>query len=272
MKESTSCSQLVEAIQAIGLANSAVCLHSSLKSFGCLDGGADTLIGAFLDEGCTLVVPTFTYACEAAPPPDRQLSQNGLDYSEPIAVAGLERYDKNGTLISPDMGAVPARVLHLKGHVRSNHPLNSFSAIGPLADELIRTQSLLNVYGPLQAMYTHPATYMVLIGVDLTKATPIHFAEEKAGRRLFRRWAKLMDGTVHEVAVGSCSEGFNNLAPAVRELEINLMVGQSKWRVYPFRAFIDTVTRMIVRNPEITHCADVNCVRCNDAIKGGPRL
>jgi aminoglycoside 3-N-acetyltransferase len=102
--------------------------------------------------------------------------------------------------------------------VRGNHPLNSFSAIGPLADELIRTQSLLNVYGPLQALYKHPATYMVLIGVDLTKATPIHFAEEKAGRRLFRRWAKLLDGTVHEVAVGSCSEGFNNLAPAVKEL------------------------------------------------------
>jgi aminoglycoside N3'-acetyltransferase len=272
MKESTSYSQLVEAIQAAGLATSTICLHSSLKSFGYLDGGADTLVGAFLDEGCTLVVPTFTYASEAAPPPDRHLSQNGIDYSEPVAFAGFEPYDKNGTLISPDMGAVPARVLHLKGHVRGNHPLNSFSAIGPLADELIRTQSPLNVYGPLQAMYTHPATYMVLIGVDFTKATPIHFAEEKAGRRLFRRWATLVDGKVYEVAIGSCSEGFNNLAPAVKELEINLMVGQSEWRVYPFRAFIDTVTRRIVRNPKITHCADVNCLRCNDAIKGGPRL
>lgn len=272
MEESTSYAQLVEVIQAIGLTGSVVCLHSSLKSFGRLDGGADTLIRAFLDQGCTLVVPTFTYNCAALPPPERRISQNGWDDSSSFDEEKAAVYDKNSAMITREMGAIPARLLELEGRARGLHPLNSFAAIGLLAAELIATQSLLDVYGPLKAICDQPSARLALVGVDLTSATPIHLAEEMAGRRLFRRWARNVDGGLQEVAAGSCSDGFNNFAPALREIETSLTVGQSKWRVYPFRAFIDTVAGAIAQDPQITHCADPNCIRCHDAIRGGPLL
>lgn len=272
MQASTSYTQLNATIQAAGLGGSIVCLHSSLKSFGYLEGGADALIRAFLDSGCTLLVPAFYYASEAPPPPGRQIPQNGFDDPTPASPATGEYYDPSSTMISPDMGAIPARLLQMEGCARGIHPLNSFAAIGPFAEELIRAQTLLDVYGPLKAIYNHAAAYMVLAGVDLTKATPIHLAEEMAGRRLFRQWAWDKDGAVLEVAIGSCSEGFNRFAPLIADLETNLPVGKSLWRIYPFQAFIDRVTENIARDQTITHCGDVTCTRCNDAVRGGPLL
>ncbi len=291
MQASTSYTQLIEVIQAVSLAGSVVELHSSLSSFGHLEGGADTLIRAFLGQGCTLVVPTFIYDGSVPPPPGRQLQQNGWGETEIFELEDIEAYDKKSRRAAREMGVIPARLLEMEGRARGDHPLNSFAALGPLADELIATQSPLDVYGPLKAICNlpsarlprqlraggiahrrHEAAWLALVGVDLTKATPIHLAEEMAGRRLFRRWTRNADGAPQESAVGSCSEGFNNVAPAVREIETTITVGQSKWRLYPFRAFIDTVTTAIQQDPQITHCADPNCARCNDAVRGGPLL
>lgn len=272
MKNLTSSTQIVEAIQASGLKNGIVCLHSSLKSFGFLQGGADAILQAFIENGCTLVVPTFTYDCEVSTPSYRRIIQNGSDYSESFDSETAVAYDKNSPMISREMGAIPARLLEMKARARGRHPLNSFAALGPLAKELIGAQSPLNVYGTLKAIYAHKsAAYLVLAGVDLTSATPIHFAEERAGRRLFRRWAKGNNMTL-EVEVGSCSDGFNNLAPYVKNIETSIQVGQSVWKIYPFRTFIDTVARAIVQNPAVTHCADQKCIRCNDSVRGGPFL
>ena len=35
-------------------------VHSSLASFGRVEGGAAAVVQAFLDEGCTIVVPAFS--------------------------------------------------------------------------------------------------------------------------------------------------------------------------------------------------------------------
>ena len=269
MAESVTSTQVMEALQVAGLGQGIVCLHSSLKSFGYVEGGADTVIRAFLDAGCTLLVPTFT-ANEVLPPAGRQILQNawvGLN------AESADVYDKNSTMVMREMGAIPARLLEMEGHLRSLHPLDSFAALGPLAQDLMERQTLLNVYGPFKAAYAHASAHLLLMGVDLTKATPIHLAEEFSGRRLFRRWARSVDDpTVQEVAVGSCSDGFNNLAPFLSELETHLTVGSSRWRVYPFAAFMDAATAAIKQNQQVTHCANVNCLRCNDGIKGGPLL
>lgn len=268
MTNTTSHPQLLEAIRAAGLKNGIVCLHSSLKSFGVLEGGPDALLRAFLDCGCTLLAPTFTYACEV--PPERVIDQNGCDddYDFDPAVP----YDQDSAMIARDMGAIPARLLGIEGRVRGNHPLNSFAALGPLADELIAAQGPLNVYGPYKAAYQHPAAFVVLAGVDLTSATPVHFAEERAGRHLFRRWARHLKYGIQEIEVGSCSEGFNNLAESLAGIETRVQAGQSDWRVYPLRDFVDTLTAVISDNPSITRCADPSCIRCRDSVHGGPIL
>src|SRR6185503_19260767 len=70
-----------QALRALGLQGRPVCLHSSLRSFGHVIGGAETVIRAFLDEECTVLVPTFSSAFEVAPPSHLEFERNGWNYS-----------------------------------------------------------------------------------------------------------------------------------------------------------------------------------------------
>jgi len=238
-----------------------------------VEGGAEAVIRAFLDLGCTLLVPAFTdEECAVPPPPGRQVLQNGWDDSWHFDPHKVVVYERDSAMISREMGAIPARLLQMEGRARGDHPLDSFCALGPLAAELIQAQTPLNVYAPFDALYARPASRLVLIGVGLTRATAIHLAEQRAGRRLFRRWGLDASGVTVETACGSCSEGFENLAHAVRAIETRRLVGKSEWRIYPFKAFVDAAAMAIAQDPQITHCADPNCIRCNDSIKGGPLL
>jgi len=272
MTSSTTCAEVIQAIETAGLAHSVIALHSSLKSFGHLAGGAATVVRAFLNTGCTLVVPTFTYHTLVPSPPGWVLAQNGDDDFPQIEADDTVPFVSASPMIERSMGVIPAYILSLPGRVRSDHPLNSLAAIGPRAAEAIEAQGLLNVYGPYKKMYVWDNTYVLLMGVSLVRATPIHFAEERAGRRLFRCWARQADGAAVEIEIGSCSDGFDHLAPVVSAVETTVQVGDSRWRTFPFKPFVDTVTAAILQNPLITHCDDPDCVRCRDMVRGGPIL
>ena len=270
MTDPVTLPEIAHAIRAAGLSNKVLALHSSIKSFGHLEGGPDTLIHAFMEAGCTLLVPAFTYACHVAP--QRGIYLNGIDPAfVPDASRMVVEFDPECTLASPEMGSLPARILQTAGRARGQHPLNSLTALGPHAKAIITEQGPLNVYGPYKWVYDRPPAFLVLLGVDLTKATPIHFAEQRAGRRLFRRWGREA-GRIVESETGGCSEGFNRLLPCVETIEHKLFVGPSLWRIYPFRDFIDRVSAVIRTDPSITHCDDAACVRCRDAGLGGPIL
>ncbi len=262
--------EIRNAIGELKLNDSIICLHSSLKSFGNLEGGPDTLITAFLEAGCTLVVPTFTYECDVPPPSGKRYLQNACDCDKVENPDRALAYDINSPMISKDMGAVPARILEHPEKIRGNHPLNSFTALGPYAGRLIAKQTPLDVYAPFTEMALFRESYVLLAGVDLTKATAIHHAEEKAGRRLFRRWARTLHDPCVEVAVGSCSEGFNNFREFVKPIEQQTVVGESHWKVYPYGEFVEIITREIQKNPAVTKCQDPGCPRCPDAVRGGP--
>jgi aminoglycoside 3-N-acetyltransferase len=270
--DSIGLNELDYAIRWNGLSGAVICLHSSLKSFGRVEGGAETVLQAFLQNGCTLLVPAFTYDCEVPIPEGHHLARNAYNPHDVSSYEDALGYDPSSDLISPEMGQIPARLLALPGHLRGAHPLNSFAALGPRAEALIRAQAALNVYGPYKVAFERENAFLVLAGVDLTSATPLHYAEERAGRRLFRRWAKLADGSIIETEVGSCSDGFNRLLAPLHPLETQARVGQSLWRIYPLRPFIETASAVIRRDPEITRCIDPFCQRCADAIAGGPLL
>ena len=149
------------AVHALSLSGRPLCVHASLRSFGWVEGGAPTIIAGLLEAGCTLLVPTFSWETFAvAPLPHQRLVQNGTSpgYYETLqqtlpGVAGVARvYAPDAPDIDrADMGAIPAAVLAMPGRVRGNHPLCSFAAIGPLADELVAAQQPLHVFAPLQA-------------------------------------------------------------------------------------------------------------------------
>jgi aminoglycoside N3'-acetyltransferase len=263
-----------KAIRSMNLSVKPVCIHASLRSFGWVKGGPLAVVEGFLAEGCTVVVPTFSYGFTIPPPKDIRPPRNGYDYDtieEPAPGSSRIYTPKSTTFSREHMGAIPAAVLAMPRHVRGNHPLNSFAAMGPLARDLISTQEPMNVYGPLEAL-AETGGAVVMMGVGLNRMTLLHLAERMAGRNLFRRWARGPDGQPMAVEVGSCSEGFVNLEPILSPVTLEEKVGASTWRVYPVKETLAIAAREIRADPGLTHCDDTNCLRCRDAVLGGPIL
>lgn len=261
-------------IRNLSLSNKPVCIHASLRSFGWVKGGPLTVIDGFLAEGCTVVVPTFSYDLAVPPPVGMRPLQNGYDYDaiEETTLESNRIYTpKSAAFSREDMGAIPAAVLAMPRHIRGNHPLNSFAAVGPLARRVILSQGPMNVYGPLEVLAETDGS-VVMMGVGLNRMTLLHLAEQMAGRNLFRRWANGPDGKPMEVTVGSCSEGFENLTSILSQIMTEKKVGESVWRVYSVQETLTISTREIQANPNLTHCGDANCLRCRDAVLGGPIL
>lgn len=259
-------------IRSLGLEDKPACLHSSLRSFGPVEGGPLTLVNAFLEAGCTLLVPTFSHKAFAIAPPDHlKLDRNGYDYS--YQTSRLKRtqaaYTPSSTEIDGDMGALPAVVLTLPEHTRGNHPLNSFSAVGPYAKTLTEGQDADCVYMPLMQL-AELGGFVVLAGVGLTRMTLLHLAEQQSGRAPFRRWALAEDGEPEAVEVGGCSEGFGKLAPVLVPYVQRARVGTSEWQVFHAGDALRAVAKAVLDQPKLTHCDDMACERCNDAILGGP--
>lgn len=268
-KTVVSARDISEAVRTLGLHNRPVCLHSSLRSFGLVEGGAGTVIRGFLDEGCTVMVPTFTYESSVPPPAGLRLPRNGTDDAWEEQAESSIIYSPDSIAVSDDMGAVPKALLQTPGRVRGDHPLDSFSAVGPLAYDMIGAQSGTDVYAPFRSL-AERGGYVVLAGVGLTRMTLLHEAERLAGRNLFWRWAKGKDGETVGVQVGGCSDGFERLAPALEGLGRTYRVGGSLWRVFPVQEALERAAAAIRARPDVTRCDDPTCSRCIDAALGGP--
>jgi aminoglycoside 3-N-acetyltransferase len=249
-------------------------LHASLRSFGApIAGGADALIDALLTRGRTVMVPAFTEPqFGLAAPVNLRPARNGIDYATLPEVPQLAKdaaYAVDCGLINPDLGVLPAALIGRGGAVRGEHPLNSFAALGPLAEELIAAQSPADVYGPIRELAARAGLFL-LIGVGLNKMTALHLAEQKSGRHLFLRWAQGANGQASMFEVGSCSEGFPRLEPALHPYARTAVIGGSRWQAYPAGQTLTAATKAITEDQGITHCPDNNCLLCRDAIAGGP--
>lgn len=221
-----------------------------------------------------MLVPTFTYAFAVGPLPHQRPARNGWNYAAPphgFSGAGLIYTTSSTDVDRGDMGAIPAAVAAMSGRARGDHPLCSFSAVGPLASDLVDEQAPLRVFAPLAALAARNGA-VVIMGVGLDRITLLHLAERLAGRTLFRRWANDPDGRPMEVEVGGCSQGFLNLEPVLSPLGKSAIVGRSSWRVFPAQEILSVASEAIRRTPQITHCGRRGCDRCNDAVLGGPLL
>lgn len=270
-----STGQLADAMDDLGLADRPVMVHSSLRSFGdSVDGGADALLDLFLSRGCTVLVPTFSESqFGAVPPAGMRPERNAVDYAELPAdaptVQDVPEYTVDSTVVNEGMGILPARLLARADAERGRHPLNSFAALGPQARDLIAAQSVSDVYGPVRELAGHEGT-VLLIGVGLNRMTSLHYAEQLSGRRLLVRWACDSGGRVFMVETGSCSEGFPRLEPVLRPFVRTAQVGKSGWAAYPAKEAIEAARDAMSADQALTRCADDGCLRCRDAVAGGP--
>ena len=258
-----------KAIVEVGLNGKIVCIHSSLSSFGEVAGGADTVIDAFLEEGCTVLTPSFSY--DYCLLPVERIKQNGIDYDAEHFEPNGKIYNTKTTDIASDMGAIPRAMVNRAGRIRGYHPTNSFVAIGPKAESLINGQTPEEIYAPFEKMMELNG-YIIMMGVGLTKMTAIHHAEKLSGRNLYINWALDENKNTIRIREGSCSEGFDKLDSTVEKYEKQITVGNSLWRIFPIKETVHACAEAIRQDSSITHCDDTNCLRCNDMQKGGPIL
>ena len=257
---------------AAGLAGRAVCLHSSLRSFGDdVEGGAASVIVGFLAVDCTLLVPTFSWDAFSIspPPPHLRPRRNGTTYERLPVRDTRQAFDVTSNVVDRDMGAVAIEVLAMPVRQRGMHPLCSFAAVGPRAMELVAGQSPNDVFAPLDALVAMGGA-VVLAGVGLTSMTLVHLAEQRAGRVPFVRVARVAGAGIVGVRVGGCSTGFEHLREALDPFERVTTVGRSRWRVFDGAPALDAATHAIRRDRRITRCHNEVCERCEDAIAGGP--
>lgn len=156
--------QLKLQLKELGLLPSdTVVIHTSLRSVGPVEGGADGLIDAFceyLQEGLFLV-PTHTWA--------------GVNAVQPV-------YDAAHSV--PCIGAVPRAAAARRDGVRSLHPTHSIRAFGRNAADYVRGEETAETPTPKEGCWARLAeagAKILLIGVDNSKNTFIHSLDEEAG-------------------------------------------------------------------------------------------
>lgn len=139
-------------------------VHSSLSSFGHVEGGADAVIDALLEvvgENGNIVMPTHSANLLEVPRTPEQMAM-GVSWLYKILP-----YDPAETPVTT--GIIPETFRKKKDVVRGSHPSHSVAACGPRAGELSEGwQKLLELNG-----------YILLIGVNLDRCTSMHLAEQR---------------------------------------------------------------------------------------------
>jgi aminoglycoside N3'-acetyltransferase len=263
--------ELRRAFAAAGLTGQRAVVHSSLRSIGHVEGGADAVARALRATLDTLLVPTCCWgegSAECAAPAGERWLHNGRRAGEGPSHVPV-RFDPQLTPPVPAMGAIPRAVLRLTGVTRGAHPLTSFAAVGADAGRYTAGQSGSEPQFPLEQLAADDGV-VALLGVNLTRCTALHIAEQRAGRQPFVRWVLGSGGEVEAVRVGGCSEGFERLWPALSPVFRAVRVGHAQLRVARLSALIERAVDCLRDDPSIMRCHVVDCVRCLDALRGGP--
>jgi len=247
-------SELASQIRALGLGGGdTVVLHSSLGSIGEVDGGAETVVDAFLDvlgEKGTLVVPTFGGGGGGG----------GGDVFDPATTpAGL--------------GAITEAVRMHPDAARSLHPMASVAAVGARAAELVRDHEKAPTAHAEGTPYTRIAElggYVLLLGVDQDRNTTLHTAEALCKLPyLSTRTKKYLDpaGAEHEGTwdfFPGPHRDFIGMDRALREGGVVKLgkVGAAVARLMKSRELIDAAARMIEADPAACLCDNPSCDDC----------
>lgn len=154
---------LADAVRALGVQkDSVIIVHSSLKSFGYMEGGAEAVVDAFMEvvtEG-TLIFPSFNH---------------GVPYDKG------EVFDIRNTPTTN--GAIPDAFWRRPGVKRSMNPTHAFAVYGKDAEEIASSHEMAAAVGegsPLDYLYRHDGG-VVLLGVGYNRNTFHHYVETVTG-------------------------------------------------------------------------------------------
>jgi len=250
---------LKSAFQELGLAGHPVIAHASLKPFGYIQNGADAVLQALSESVQSVIMPTFTYRTMITPevgPPENGISYGSDEY--------YNREARPFTMEMPAdsmMGILPETLRNHPLAKRTSHPILSFAGIG--AEQILETtQTLQEPFAPIGALAEEDG-WVVLINVDHTVNTSIHYAEKLAGRKNFVRWALLQDRVVECPNFPGDSSGFNAIAkyiqPDIRRVDLE----EAFIQAIPLKKLFIVVQGLIKKDPLALLCHRTDCERCN---------
>jgi aminoglycoside N3'-acetyltransferase len=262
---------IVRDLRALGLKEGDIVgVHSSLSSFGHVEGGADAVIDALLEvvgkEG-TIVMPTHS----------RNLERVELSPEEEAAgVLWLYRilpYDPERTPCTT--GVIPETFRKRPGAVRSLHPVFSIAAIGPKAEEIVRAGDKDSLGG--WKIICDLDGYVLLLGVDLGVCTAMHLAERivELPERILAKitppgwFVEKYPKDEWEWDIGPYPN-FAKLEPICKERGIMriTVIGEATVKLLKLRELIDLYAQELRKNPELFYGEP----REHEQVRNGPVL
>ncbi len=232
-------------LRDLGLAaGDRVMVHSSLRSFGHVEGGPQTVIDALMrvvGATGTILMPSFNHGA-------------------PFRDDGPGLFDPSTTPTTN--GAIPDRFRRTEGVERSLNPTHAFAAWGRDADELVRDHHLGTTMGagsPLHRLW-QSGGLVLLLGVGFRANTFHHVVETVTGapclgRRMEAYPVRLPDGTIERLRTWGWRDGTCPITDetryeeplratgAVREIRI----GEATCTLVPMQACYDVIAGLLAR-------------------------
>jgi aminoglycoside 3-N-acetyltransferase len=250
--------ELVNAFRELGLdGKQPVIVHSALSAVGEIRGGTETVIGALSSTARGILVPTFTYKTKIIPeagPPD-----NALVYGSGKDLNRMAEFFTPDMPADSLMGVLPEAIRTSPNARRSSHPILSFAGIG--LDSALEAQTIEEPLAPIRVL-AEEGGVVLLIGVDHTVNTSIHYAEKMAGRRQFTRWALTPQGVRQCPGFPGCSDGFEQAVPYLNAITRTARAGSATLRAIPVAPMIMTLTDLVRSQPQALLCHKIDCQRC----------
>ena len=164
---------IAEGLRGLGLGpSSSAIVHSSLRSFGNVQGGAPAVCRALISVCGTLLLPAGTWDITGVPaPPGLVRPHNAVG-----TAVGWAEFDTALARATPytadlpidrELGQIPEAMRLGFAYRRSAHPLMSYLAVGRYADALIGAQRLDWPLGPIEELAAQGGD-VLLLGVSHT--------------------------------------------------------------------------------------------------------
>lgn len=242
--------------------NRPVIVHASLSSFGEVRGGAETILGALLTGLGKIMMPAFTYKTMLVP--EEGPEENGVHYGSGKDTNRMAEFFNPSMPADPMMGVIAEKLRQIPSARRSSYPILSFVGIG--VDDALTAQTLDEPLAPIGELAADDG-WALLVGVDQTVNTSIHYAERLAGRKQFLRWALTPNGAVACLGFPGCSDGFGEIVPHITAITRSVKVGNAAIQAMPLNGLIDTARHILTEDPLALLCKRPDCERCSSVRK-----
>jgi aminoglycoside 3-N-acetyltransferase len=259
--------QLQKAFMGLGITKGDhVALGMSFKSIGWVDGGPESFVESLLDvvgPGGTIMIPTFT--------PYYPLFM--VKYHKvPFLRNMVTVFRKEET--PSYAGIIPEYIRNDPRAIRSNHPTNSYAAIGHEAAYLLGDHDYNSLaYSPYSRLADINGK-LLTIGLGYRFVGIRHEAQYKAGllNHVPLNVGALFYDESGRTSIfirkdpGGCGKRLSEMISDLREAGIVTegTIGKAQAVVIPVKESLDIMTNLLERNPENYLCESTWCLWCRE--------